>query len=545
MASADAPVPGPTPAVAGRRRSGASPLLAATGVLVGLVFAAPLVYLAVRTLTGAGGPAALVDVPSLRPAANSLALAATVAASTAVLGTAAAWLTHRTDLPGRRLWRVLLPLPLVIPSFIGAFALIAAFTTGGLVEQLLAPLGVDALPRVRGFWAAYGVETALTYPYVYLPVAARLAQLPPSLEETARLFGRRPREAFTSVVLPQLRGSILAGTLLVFLYTLSEFGAVQLMQVETLTTRIFALKLAAPTTALALSLQLGILALLVVVIERAASGGPEARQRDRAVRGLAVDLARWRPAATAFVGGLVGLGLLAPVGVMAFWAVRGVLRGASRAGALVTDLGALVGPALNTAQVSVAAALVAVVVVLPVARLTARYRARASGVANALVLVGFALPGLAIALAVTFWSRQLPVLDDLGGGYVLLIGAYVVHFGAQALRTAEVAVASIPTRLDDAARSLGAGWWTRLRTVELPLMAPGLAAGAGLVLLSTMKELEMTLLVAPAGFETLATQVWGDASEGFFADAGLGALLLVALSGVLTWVLVVRRAQAV
>ena len=114
--------------------------------------------------------------------------------------------------------RLLLPLPLVLPSFIGAFALIAAFAPGGLVERLLEPVGVSGLPEVRGFAGAFTVLTLLTYPYVYLPVAARLRQLPPAIEESARLLGRGPAATFATVVLPQARAAIAAGALLVFLY---------------------------------------------------------------------------------------------------------------------------------------------------------------------------------------------------------------------------------------------------------------------------------------------------------------------------------------
>ena len=99
-------------------------------------------------------------------------------------------------------------------------------------------------------------------------------------------------------------------------------------------------------------------------------------------------------------------------------------------------------------------------------------------------------------------------------------------------------------RLDDVARTLGAGRLRRLRTVDLPLATPGLLAGAGLVLLSTMKELPATLLLAPPGFETLATRIWNATEDAFLADASLASLLLLALSGVLTWFLVVRRGNA-
>jgi iron(III) transport system permease protein len=125
----------------------------------------------------------------------------------------------------------------------------------------------------------------------------------------------------------------------------------------------------------------------------------------------------------------------------------------------------------------------------------------------------------------------------------VLVFAYVVHFGAQAVRTAQVAVAAVPRRMDDAARLLGAGRIRRLFTVDLPIMAPGLAAGAGLVMLSTMKELPATLLVAPIGFRTLVVEIWDNYEALYLAEMGILALVLVAISAMLTWFLVVRRAD--
>ena len=157
---------------------------------------------------------------------------------------------------------------------------------------------------------------------------------------------------------------------------------------------------------------------------------------------------------------------------------------------------------------------------------------------------GFALPGLVIALAMVFWSRQLPEAWGLYQSFPMLVVAYVVHLGAQALRAAQVAVGAVPRRLDESARMLGAGRTRRLVTVDLPLMLPGLAAGAGLVLLSTMKELPITLLSAPIGFETLATRIWADTEDGVPGRGrGWPASCWSPLSGVLTWGLVVRRAD--
>jgi iron(III) transport system permease protein len=107
-----------------------------------------------------------------------------------------------------------------------------------------------------------------------------------------------------------------------------------------------------------------------------------------------------------------------------------------------------------------------------------------------------------------------------------------------------VSVQSLPASLSEAAGTLGAGPRRRFLTVQLPLLVPGLTAAGGLILLSVLKELPATLLLAPIGFQTLATKIWGAAGEGFLADAGAASLVLIALSGVLTWALVLRRDDA-
>jgi iron(III) transport system permease protein len=505
---------------------------------VAAVFAGPLVYLTVRN---ADNVSAALDVlrsdDAVGPLLRTLTLATTVSVSCAALGTALAWLVTRTDLPLRRMWRVVVPLPLVIPSFVGTFALLAAFSPGGLLDDIVG----YSLPRVRGFWPSFVVLTLISYPYVSLPVAARLSALPASLEESARTLGRRPGAAFRSVVLPQVAGAILAGGLLVFLYIVSEFGAVSLLRYDTLTTRIYSARLLDPTTSLALSLLLAVLALTIVVAERAVARRRVHTEVSAAGRTpLMTPLGVWKAPATAFVGAVVTAGLLVPVAVLAYWAGRGLSGDRlSNAGTDVYD--DVVQPAINTAGISLVTAGVAVAALLPVAYLTARHRSRIGGAVNAFVVSGFALPGLVLALAAVFWVLGTSLVAGLYQTFTLLIAVYVIHFGAQSLRSAQVAVNGVPRRLDDAARSLGANRVRRLVSIDVPLMLPGLAAGAGLVLLSTMKELPATLLLAPTGFDTLATRIWSATESGFLGRAGLCALALVMLSAVLTWVVTVRH----
>ena len=512
--------------------------LRALAVAVAVLFAAPLGYLVVRVAQlGQESIDVLTGSGVWTPLRSTITLAASVSVTAAIVGTGLAWLTTRTDVPLRRVWALAAPLPLVYPSFIGAAALLAAVAPGGLLDSVLP--WVDRLPEVEGFAGSWYVLTLFTYPYVYLPVAARLGGLNPGLEEGARLLGKSPVGVFRSVVLPQASSAVWAGSLLVFLYVVSDFGAVAQLRYRTLTVEVYENRL--QDRALVLGAVLAVVALAVVVLERMAAGRRAPIESVRSKRPLQVPLGRWRWPALAGVTLLCANALLGPLSVLGFWAVKG-LTGGGRLDA--SDVSDLADPARSTAGLAVAAAVLAVAVVLPVAYLTARHRSRLGDAVNAAVVAGFALPGLLIALSVVFWTLSGPGwVGSLYQTVPLLVLAYVVHFGAQAMRATQVAVASVPRRLDDAARTLGATRWRRLRSLELPLMVPGLAAGAGLVLLSTIKELPATLMLRPTGTDTLALEVWRARETANWPEAGLAGLTLVLLSAVLTWLLVLRGAE--
>ncbi len=239
----DEQVPDIEPVPAARGFGRASVALHIAGIAIAMAFAAPVLYVAWRALT-LGGDRGEVLAESLAPAWRTVQLAVLVTAATVSIGVSLAWLLTRTDLPLASLWRVLAPLPLVFPSFIGAAAFIAGLGPDGVLRDVLELVGYHPPRRFRGLGASVLVLTLFTYPLVYLPVAARLATLPPQLEESSRLLGDRPARTFRRVILPLVRGAVAGGALLVLLYCLSEFGAVQLLGFDTLTRVVYATRLA-------------------------------------------------------------------------------------------------------------------------------------------------------------------------------------------------------------------------------------------------------------------------------------------------------------
>jgi iron(III) transport system permease protein len=456
---------------------------------------------------------------------NTLGLAAAVTATATVIGVAAAWLVVRSDLPGRPVWGVLFALPLVIPSYVGAFLYQAAFGPKGLVQGWLQPLGVDRLPDLSGFPGAWLTLTLFTYPYVYLPVAAALRDLDPAWEEAARTLGRGRRETFRSVVVPLLRPVIAGGGSLVALYVIHDFGAVSIMRFPTLTQAIFLQYKAAFDRAPAaiLSLVLLALALLVVRIEHRTRGR---RSYHRTGAGAArapsrTSLGSARGPALAFAAVLAVLAVLGPAAVLVYLLVAGLTAG--------VPLNFTVGAGLATILAGAAGAAACVVAAAPVAVVAARYPGTSARRLEAGVYMGYALPGLVVALAFVSVAAGWPLLYQ---SLPLLVLAYVVLFLPQAVEPLKGGLLSLDPRLSEAGRTLGRNRRYVTRHVLLPALARPAAVAAALVCLTVMKELPATILLRPTGFETLATRVWTSASAGLYSRAAVPALLLIALAAV-------------
>ncbi len=520
--------------LAGRASPGTAPAgLRLVGAVVALAAVLPLAYLAI--VVGGSTSEAWDAVWRDRTGSlllRSLGLTAAVTLTAVAVAVPAAWLTVRTDLPGRRIWAVLLTLPLVIPSYIGAYALISALGARGLAADLL---GVSELPSISGFPGAWLALSLFTYPYVLLPVRASLRRLDPQLEEAALGMGRSPGEVFRSVVLPQLRPAVGAGALLVALYVLSDFGAVSIMRFDSFTTSIYTSYQASfnRTAAAALSALLVLLMFVILWLEARSRSTdalyrsvPGSQRKSRIVR-----LGRWRAAALAFCGFIATLALVVPIAVLVYWSVQSV--------ASEVDAGEIAAAAGNSLLASGICAAVAGICAIPVAVLSVRFRGRFASSVERLTYIGHALPGIVVALALVFFGTR--VVIELYQSLGMLIFAWVVLFLPLAVGVMRSSLLQVSPRVEEAARSLGRSQANVMGTVTVPLMASGLLAGCALVFLTAIKELPATLILGPTGFETLATEIWSATGRGFFEGAAIPALILLAVSAVPLYLLTVRE----
>jgi iron(III) transport system permease protein len=452
----------------------------------------------------------------------SVGMGAAVGVGAVALGLPLAWLTARTDLPGRRLWTVLTVVPLAVPSYVMAFAFVAALGPRGAVSGLLSGLGLGGLPSIYGFGGAVLVLTLATYPYVLLATRAALLRFDPAVEEAGRALGDGPLTVFRRVTLPMIAPAIATGALLAVLYALADFGAVAILQFDSFARAIYIQYRASFDRSLA-----AILALMLVGVTFFVAW-LEWRVRRRwppilhAPRRPAppVRLGAWRWPAVGLCVSVVTLALVVPAATIVVWLVRGVAQG--------EPVRIVTSAAANSLIAGSLAAVVVAAFAIPVAFLVVRHPGRLSGAVEGVLYSAYAVPGIVVALATVFFVINVaPVVYQ---SLLVLVLAYAVRFLPQAVGPTRSSLTQVGPRVIEAARTLGDGPSTAFRSITLPLLRPGVIAGMALVFLTTVKELPLTLLLGPTGFDTLATQIWGAATEGFYARAAAPAAMLMLLS---------------
>ncbi len=515
------------------RRDTALLLLAAA---IAVAVLSPVIWLVLRTADiGLGRIGSLLVRPTAIDAlVNSVALVAVVTAGSILIGVPLAVLVVRTDLPFPRFWTVVVSLPIVIPSYIGAFAFVSAFGPQGIIADLIGP-AASAIPTIYGFKGAALVLVLFIYPYVFIGTRAALLTFDARLVEAARTLNHGRFEAFKRITLPRILPGIAAGALLVALYTLSDFGTPAIMQFDTFTRVIFVeYNTFARDLAALLSIQLLAVTALILAIESRVGADDNEAYTTRGRGGadaLRISLGKWRWPMLLFPALIATLTLVVPLGVLLlwlFWADTTLGGGA----AFQWSYG------LNSVGLSTAAALLATLAAIPVAYLSVHRSGWLSTLFERATYVGYAMPGIVLGLAlVYFGAAYVPFLYQT---IPLLVFAYIVRFLPQSVSTVRSSLLQIDPQLVEAARTLGEPPTRAFRRVTLPLVAPGIVAGAALVFLTTMKELPATLMLHPTGFDTIVTYIWLIQASGAYGKAAVPALLLVGLSGLSIFILLSR-----
>jgi iron(III) transport system permease protein len=524
-----------------------SPRLLFAAGLVALFVAIPLAYIFIRAFTGGADVwLRLLQTRIWKLLGNTLLLSAAVTIGATLVGVSMSFFTERTDLPGRRIFRWLLAMPLAIPPYIGGIVHLSLLRPrGGFIPRLLEEWFGQPVPTPSplGLGGAVFILTLFMFPYVYLLSGAAFRSLNASLEEAARTFGRNNWQTLWQVTLPVLRPGITAGALLVALDVLAEYGTVALLRYETFSSAIF-VQLAGRydrSAAAALSGVLLIIAIIILWGEIRLQGQARFTQMDSQWRPAPPHpLKRWKIPAFLLVAFIVFASLLVPVFVLGVWSAQALLDPEALVAIMRSGSQHFGDYIWNSLWSSALAAGAAVLLSLPVALLSVRYPNKLTQAVSRFCQVGYAIPGVVVALSlILLVNRFLPFLYATP---LVVVMAYVLRHMPQAVRASESALNQLSPSMEEAARTLGRTSIQTIFQVILPLIVPGLLAGAGLVFLTSLKELPATLLLRPAGFDTLAVRVWIWASEGFYIQAAPAALLLVIASAAPLYFLL-RREQ--
>jgi iron(III) transport system permease protein len=486
---------------------------------------------------------------------NTLGLMVLVAILAASIGIGAAWLTAHYRFVGSDWLSVGLMLPLAAPAYVVGYVYADLLDVTGPLQTFVRDwaglqLGDYYFPAIRSLPGASLVIALVLYPYIYLLAKTSFENQSGALYESARVLGASPRRLFWRVALPVARPAIMGGLALVLMETIADYGVVEHFGVPTFTTGIFRTWYAMGEHDAALKLAgcLFLFVAVLVLLEQSARRGERFNPLSRNAPANKVQLRGLAGiAAMALCIAPVLVGFIVPVGCLVVLAVG---QGDPTLGRGFYSYG------INSAVVGVIAAGVCALVALLLSYAERLRRDRWLSVGARLATLGYALPGMVLAVGVllplTLIDRSLagfltdllgrPVGLLLTGSMFALVFVYVARFLTVAYNSTQTGMAQLHPQLDAVARTLGSRPLGVLRRIHMPLLQPAVLSGLLLVFIDVVKELPATLILRPFNFETLATRVYRLASDERLAEASTAALIIVALSLLPTiWLLVLRR----
>lgn len=496
-------------------------LLQWLAILAAIVAVLPIIGILIAAVSGPGAAIAPSDV--LRYAATSAWLALLVGLVTAVLGSAAAWLVVMYCFPGKRFFSWALALPLAAPGFALAYAYADLFdVAGGVRIWLRATIGADLPFEMRTVSGAAFVLSCAFYPYVYLAMRAALTNQSASALEAARLLGCSERQAFFRAALPLARPALAAGVALAVMETLADYGAVQFLSVQTLTTGVVRAWSVFGSTAGAARFAIPLLAAAAFLlwIERRSRAGQGHHNQRSAWRSIPVHDLHGAPAAGAFA--FCALLLTAGLGLPVAWlAWKGL--------SFTPELGRLLEAGRNTLALALTGAALTTGLAAALAIGGARIPAAAR-----FASLGYATPGAAMAIGLLAPAALVWQFSGGGAGYwtgiALLLGAYAARLMAAALEPIDSGLSKVTPSMLQAGRSLGRSERGVAWGVQLPIARGALLTATLIVFIDILKELPATLILRPFDFDTLAVIANNYALDERLGQAGWPALGIIMLA---------------
>jgi len=495
----------------------------------------------------------LVETILPRLLINTFWLTLGVAVGSALLGVSLAWFTAVCEFPGRKIFSWGLLLPLAIPAYVMAFVTLGLFDFTGPVQTLLRSwLGPELFwfPNIRGRLGVIIVMTLAFYPYVYLLARNAFHTQGKRSLEAAQSLGLNRTQGFLKVAIPMARPWIASGVMLVLMETLADFGTVAVFNYDTFTTAIYKawFSMFSLSAASQLASLLIVIVFVLIVMEqqfRSRMRYAETKQSSRIPRIL---LTGWRAWAVAgFASATLFFAFLLPITQLIIWTTY----------TFAEEFNQLyLGFVWHSLVLSGLAALLTCSVAVLVVYSARRHTDAVTRVAVRIATIGYALPGVVLAVGIFVplawldnWlseiAMQLFHIETgrlIQGTLAVMLIAYITRFLAVGHNPIDSAMQRITFSIDEASMGLGLNGWSMLKRVHLPILKGGIFTAVTLVFVDVMKEMPITLMTRPFGWDTLAVRIFEMTSEGEWEQAALPAVALV-LAGLIPIVLLTRQAE--
>jgi iron(III) transport system permease protein len=481
---------------------------------------------------------------------NTFWLVLGVGSGTLLLGVSLGWLMAIYQFPGYRILSWALLLPMAVPAYVTAFVFIGLLDfTGPVQTGLREAFGTsDWFPRIRSTGGVILVMTLALYPYVYLLAKNAFATQGKRALEAAQVLGHSPTRGFFAVALPMARPWIVGGLMLVLMETLADFGTVSVFNYDTFTTAIyktwfgmFSLDAASQLASL-----LVIIIFVLLILEQLSRSRMRFTQAGRHHETGRIQLTGWVAwSASLFAVLILMVAFIIPMLQLLLWAKD----------VFAVDFDSrYFGFVRNTLLLAAIAALLTVGSAVGLSYAARHHADTFTRACVRVATVGYALPGavLAVGIFVAFaWLdktlmgllkpfMQLEAGMLLQGSVFIMLLAYMVRFMAVGFNPVDSAMHRLPKSLDDVSRTLGVSHFTMLRRVHVPILRGGIIAGLLLVFVDVMKEMPITLMTRPFGWDTLAVRIFEMTSEGEWERAALPAVTLV-IAGLIPIILLSRH----
>lgn len=477
---------------------------------------------------------------------NSIILIILVGIMTLILGFTSAYFVARYNFKGRKFLSWMLVIPLAVPSYIAGYVYADMFSYTGTIGRFLSSIGMNGQINIMNMLGASLIFAFTLYPYVYLLTLTSLSRQSSSYLESATLLGASKWKRLVTVTIPLARPALVAGTLLVILETLNDYGVVQYFNVRVFSFAIFNawFSLGDITSAIRLSAYLMVLVFAVILIERAFRGRKQYQMHVKTKLISRRKIHGWKQVGvTSFLWFILAIGFLIPIMQLLYYLVLTIHK--------ALDIRLLIAT-MNTVVNSVVTAGFIVIIALFMvnfSRLNKRGKASKSWVR--LANLGYAIPGAVIAVAVHVFFVDLDrlfapiysLINPNGPSLVItvslftLIFAYILRFLSIGFNSIESQYEKIGTKFTESAYTLGSGRLDALIRVDIPLIFPGLVGAFILSFIDIIKELPLTLILRPANYDSLSTYIYTYARDEMIQESSLPSLILITIAGVLIYLL--------